>query len=49
MLIRGLLCVRCNRVLAGWITSEWLRSAADYLTEPPADWWNADDKGDSFS
>lgn len=31
MFIRGLLCVRCNRALAHWITSEWLRAAADYL------------------
>jgi hypothetical protein len=31
MYIRGLLCVRCNRALASWITSAWLRAAADYL------------------
>jgi hypothetical protein len=31
MFIRGLLCVRCNRVLASWITAEWLLKAAEYL------------------
>lgn len=28
---RGLLCARCNRALPNWVTTEWLRSAADYL------------------
>lgn len=28
---RGLLCWSCNRQLRTWATSEWLRSAADYL------------------
>jgi hypothetical protein len=28
---RGLLCPRCNRQLANWITPEWLRAAAEYL------------------
>lgn len=28
---RGLLCSRCNRALPSWVTSEWLRRAADYL------------------
>jgi hypothetical protein len=28
---RGLLCVRCNRALPGWIDSQWLRSAIRYL------------------
>lgn len=28
---RGLLCPRCNRALPHWITSSWLRAAADYL------------------
>lgn len=31
MFVRGLLCVRCNRYLASWITADWLRRAADYL------------------
>lgn len=31
MVVRGLLCVRCNRTLANWMDSDWLRSAADYL------------------
>jgi len=31
MKIRGLLCVRCNRALAHWMTSKWLRRAAEYL------------------
>ncbi len=35
MLIRGLLCVRCNRNLPDWMTPEWLRAAADYLENPP--------------
>ncbi len=29
--VRALLCHRCNRVLANWMTSAWLRAAADYL------------------
>lgn len=28
---RGLLCHKCNRALAVWVTPEWLRAAADYL------------------
>lgn len=32
MFIRGLLCVRCNRALASWMTEEWLLAAADYLS-----------------
>ena len=28
---RGLLCVRCNRALAAWVTPEWLESAMIYL------------------
>ncbi len=30
---RGLLCFRCNRHLPVWITSKWLRKAAEYLDE----------------
>jgi hypothetical protein len=33
---RGLLCARCNRHLAHWLTVEdakWLRDALKYLTE----------------
>lgn len=37
MIVRGLLCVRCNRGLPSWKTSEWLRAAADYI-----------DRGDSL-
>lgn len=40
MFIRGLLCVRCNRGLAGWMTPEWLRNAADYLDERGPVWFN---------
>lgn len=29
--IRGLLCHRDNRMLASWVTPEWLRAAAEYL------------------
>ena len=36
MELRGLLCHRCNRALASWITPDWLRSAAEYLEHPPA-------------
>ena len=36
MELRGLLCHRCNRALAGWITPDWLRAAAEYLEHPPA-------------
>lgn len=28
---RGLLCFKCNRQLAAWITPEWLDAAAAYL------------------
>jgi len=28
---RGLLCWKDNKALAGWMTPEWLRAAADYL------------------
>jgi hypothetical protein len=31
MEVRGLLCHRCNRTLAAWISVEWLRDAAKYL------------------
>lgn len=31
MVIRGLLCFRCNRALPSWITREWLLRAADYV------------------
>lgn len=34
---RGLLCVRCNRALAQWITPEWLRAAANYLERASGD------------
>ena len=34
--VRGLLCHRCNRTLASWITDEWLRSALVYLLEHDA-------------
>lgn len=40
MYIRGLLCVRCNRALAGWMTSQWLRDAADYLDERDSQWFH---------
>jgi hypothetical protein len=29
--VRGLLCHRCNRTLASWITDDWLRKALGYL------------------
>lgn len=28
---RGLLCHKCNRALASWVTPEWLRAAAEYM------------------
>ena len=31
MIMRGLLCHRCNRALPAWITPDWLRKAAIYL------------------
>lgn len=37
MVVRGLLCHRCNRVLAAWIDSDWLRRAADYLERKPVE------------
>lgn len=33
---RGLLCSRCNRALPNWMTSAWLRAAADYLDRAQA-------------
>lgn len=36
MVIRGLLCVRCNRAIAQWMTPEWLEAAAEYLRSAPA-------------
>lgn len=35
MVVRGLLCVRCNRTVPDWVTSAWLVMAADYLENPP--------------
>lgn len=35
MRVRGLLCVRCNGALRYWVTPEWLRTAAEYLENPP--------------
>jgi hypothetical protein len=29
--VRGLLCHRCNRVLATWVTPQWCIDAANYL------------------
>ena len=29
--VRGLLCHRCNRTLAAWVTEPWLFKAAAYL------------------
>lgn len=29
--VRGLLCHRCNRTLATWVTPAWLYGAATYL------------------
>lgn len=34
--VRGLLCHRCNRTLASWITDEWLRRAIVYLVKRAA-------------
>src|SRR4029077_12808515 len=36
--IRGLLCFRCNRFLAAWMSVEWCRCAARYLDGQP--WMN---------
>lgn len=36
MFVRGLLCVRCNRALANWMTIEWLLAAVEYLREAEA-------------
>jgi len=33
MEVRGLLCHKCNRALPDWVTSTWLRAAADYLEQ----------------
>lgn len=34
---RGLLCHRCNRALAGWVTVAWLQRAIAYLARPTRD------------
>jgi hypothetical protein len=31
MVVRALLCHKCNRALPSWITPEWCEAAADYL------------------
>jgi hypothetical protein len=31
MVVRGLLCFRCNAALKGWMTRDWLLKAADYV------------------
>lgn len=31
LVVRGLLCVRCNRALVSWMTREWLLRAAEYV------------------
>jgi hypothetical protein len=36
MVIRGLLCVRCNRNLHDWMTVEWAEALVEYLRNPPA-------------
>jgi len=36
MRLRGLLCPICNQRLDSRTTSAWLRAAADYLDDPPA-------------
>jgi hypothetical protein len=35
MVVRGLLCVPCNRQLRTWVTREWLAHASEYLRAPP--------------
>ena len=35
MVVRGAICVRCNRALPNWVTPEWLRAAAAYLERDP--------------
>ena len=35
MVVRGLLCVRCNRNVPDWVTPDWLRACAAYLESPP--------------
>ncbi len=36
MRVRGLLCPICNQRLDSRVTPSWLRAAADYLDDPPA-------------
>ena len=31
MVVRGLLCHRCNRSLPAWMTRDWLLRAADWV------------------
>jgi Recombination endonuclease VII len=35
-LFRGLLCFRCNKLLADWVTAERLENLVEYLKNPPA-------------
>ena len=35
MYIRGLLCHRCNRWLASWLTVPWLLKASKYIVRGP--------------
>lgn len=46
MYIRGLLCHRCNRWLAFWITVEWLLAAAKYIQRGPKWFDNIKKKAD---
>ena len=31
LVVRGLLCFRCNAALRSYLTADWMRRAADYL------------------
>lgn len=50
--VRGLLCFRCNRALPTYATSDWLRSALQYVLrdeyprglDVPDQWENAPDQ-----
>lgn len=42
--VRGLLCHRCNRTLATWVTARWLVVASQYLAGPRAATWRVLDE-----
>ena len=36
LVVRGILCFRCNSALRSYLTADWMRRAADYLDSSEA-------------